>query len=95
MSEKMEINLGLDKTGKKLVEKIAGAIGILYDSHGLKESERIFSKMMAEKIMEDASLSNEEKAFVWNEFKYIIAKNKNRKTILEKAQYHLDSDTKQ
>lgn len=89
MSEKMEINLGLDKTGKKLVEKIAGAIGILYDSHGLKESERIFSKMMAEKIMEDASLSNEEKAFVWNEFKYIIAKNKNRKTILEKAQYHL------
>lgn len=89
MAEKMEINLKLGKVGKLLVEKIAGAIGILYDSHGFKEGDRTFSKMMVEKIMQDESLSVEEKAFVWNEYKYNITKNKNRKDILEKAQPHL------
>lgn len=89
MAEKMEINLKLGKVGKLLVEKIAGAIGILYDSHGVKEGDRIFSKMMVEKIMQDESLTAEEKALVWNEYKYNIKKNKNRKDILEKTQPHL------
>lgn len=89
MGKKNEVNIQLGEAGKSLIEKVANAVGILYDPRGFKESERTFSKMMVEEIARDETLSMEEKTLAWNEYKFNIVKNKNRREILEKAQPHL------
>lgn len=89
MEDKININFELGEAGKALVEKVANAVGVIYDPTGVKEGEREFSKIILEDIARNEGLSIEEKVLALNEFKFCVAKNKNRKEVIQKAQGYL------
>lgn len=55
----------------------------------MKDGERNFSKIILEDIAKREDLSIEEKVLALNEFKFCVAKNRNRKEIIQMAQGHL------
>ena len=56
----MDMHVNID-VGEKLVEKIAGAVEIVYDPRGDKKTYREFVRNIFRDIGEDKSISYEEK----------------------------------
>ena len=85
-----KVGIDLGDAGKELVDKIANALGILYDPLGIKSSERDFTKKMYAEIADNNNLTIEEKMLLVNEYKFLIKKSKNRKEILQNVYVHLE-----
>lgn len=67
----------MKEISEKLIEKISCAVGIIYDPYGLKKGHRDFSNIFFDKI--------EEQMAIIQEYKLLLYKNKNRKTIVKKS----------
>lgn len=88
------VSVDLENVGKELVDKIANAIGILYDPLGIKSSERNFTKKIYEEIANNNDMSIEEKVMLLNEYKFLIKKSKNRKEVLQKVYAYLEESAR-
>lgn len=77
---------------EKLVEKIAKAVGILYDPKGLKLAIRDFTRIVYAQGANKDDLSIEEKCQVIEDYRFFLSKDRNRQIIIEKAQGHLNEE---
>lgn len=85
---KKEYNKMAEVLGK-LVEKIVDVAMTTYDSQGIVAGQKEFSKIFFTQTANREDLSIEEKVNLIQEYKFLLAKNKNRFAVLKKAEKHL------
>ena len=79
------VTANLSESVKILIEKISNAVGILYDPLGIKRGKRAFVDSLYSNIINDNTLSWQEKAAIINECILVLKKSKNRSDIINKA----------
>lgn len=89
----MDMQIHMD-VGEKLVEKIAGAVEIIYDPYGDKKAYRELVRSVFHDISKNDALSDKEKICITNELRFLIKKNKNRETIISNSIGYLNESAR-
>lgn len=82
----------MKEINEKLIEKISEAVGVICDPYGLKKGQREFTRILIERTANREDISLEEQMDIIQEYRFLLSKNKNRRTILKKAYEHLNDD---
>lgn len=88
----MNVNFNFNNVVDKLIEKIAGAVEVLYDPNGDKMAYRDLSATILQDIGENKELSYEERISIAQECSFLLKKNRNRRKIISDSIEYLDEN---